>query len=87
MAKKRDREFFICPRWQEVVEVAGTEAAGKTIELDLDLHPKTIAAIKAGRPLARSTVRKALFAIRRASGSMFDVDELIEDRRTNHSQS
>ena len=84
MAKKRDREFFICPRWQEVVEAAETVIAGETI--DLDLHPKTMAAIKAGRPLARSTVRKALFAVRRASGSMFDVDDLIEDRRTNRSQ-
>ncbi len=78
MAKKRDRAFFICPRWKEVL-AATRGADGRTI--DIDLSPRTSAAIEEGRPLARSTLRKALFAVRRASGSMFDVDDLIVDRR------
>jgi hypothetical protein len=40
------------------------------------------AAIKAGRPLARSTLRKVLLAAQRASGAMFDVDAYIVDQRT-----
>jgi hypothetical protein len=63
MAKKKDRAFFICPRWNEVVEVA---------------------TIKGGRPVARSTLRKALLAARQASGSMFDVDAYIVEQRTAH---
>lgn len=53
--------------------------------VDLDVDPKTVAMIAAGRPVARSTLRKALFAVRRASGSMFDVDGLIEDKRASGS--
>jgi hypothetical protein len=38
-----------------------------------------------GRPVARSTLRKALLAARQASGSMFDVDAYIVDQRTAQS--
>jgi hypothetical protein len=76
MAKKKDRAFFICPRWNEV--------EGKT--KPIRVHERTLAAIKAGRPVARSTLRKALLAARQASGSMFDVDGYIVDQRTTHSR-
>jgi hypothetical protein len=59
MAKKKDRAFFICPRWNEV------EGKTKTIPV----HERTLAAIKAGRPVARSTLRKALLAARQALGA------------------
>jgi hypothetical protein len=73
MAKKRDRAFFICPRWNEVVPPEMTAPIG--------VHEKILAAIKGGRPVARSTLRKALLAAGQASGSMFDVDAYIVDRR------
>ena len=76
MAKKKDRAFFICPRWNEV--------EGKT--KPILVHERTLAAIKAGRPVARSTLRKALLAARQASGSMFDVDDYLVDQRTAHSR-
>lgn len=70
MAKKKDRAFFVCPRWNEVApEGAAIDA-------------KTLAAIKSGRPVARSTLRKALVAVRRATGSMFDVDSYVVDQRS-----
>jgi hypothetical protein len=47
----------------------------------IPVHEKTLAAIKAGRPVARSTLRKALLAVREASGSMFNVDVYIVDQR------
>ncbi|MGD0434430.1 MAG: hypothetical protein ABSA58_25400 [Acetobacteraceae bacterium] len=50
------------------------------------VHEKTLAAIKAGRPLARSTLRKALQAVRQVSGSMFDVDAYIVDQRAARSR-
>jgi hypothetical protein len=78
MAKKKDRAFFICPRWNEVVP-SGTSTP-------IRVHEKTLAAIIGGRPVARSTLRKALLAAREASGSMFDVATYIVDQRTGGSR-
>jgi ribosomal protein S28E/S33 len=83
MAKKKDRAFFICPRWNEVVEILRTGAPGRVTTIRV--NEKILATIKGGRPVARSTLRKALLALRQASGSMFDVDAYIVDQRTEHS--
>ncbi len=84
MAKKKDRAFFICPRWNEVVETLRIGGVGQG---DTDPHQREeiLATIKAGRPVTRSTLRKTLLAVRQASGSMFDVDAYIVDQRTEHS--
>jgi hypothetical protein len=82
MAKKKDRAFFICPRWNEVVEPL--RIGGTGISTPIRVNEKTLAAIKGGRPVARSTLRKALLAARQASGSMFDIDAYIVDQRTAH---
>jgi hypothetical protein len=82
MAKKKDRAFFICPRWNEVAEAP---RAGAT-PIPIRVNEKTLAAIKAGRPVARSTLRKVLLAVRQASGTMFDLDAYIVDQRTGHSR-
>jgi hypothetical protein len=82
MAKKKDRAFFICPRWNEVAEAPRIGASN--ISTPIRVHDKTLAAIKEGRPVARSTLRKALLAARNASGSMFDVDAYIVDQRAAH---
>jgi hypothetical protein len=84
MAKKKDRAFFICPRWNEVADAARIGASGVTALIRV--NEKTLAAIKEGRPVARSTLRKALLAARQASGSMFDVDAYIVDQRTTRSR-
>jgi hypothetical protein len=52
----------------------------------IHVNEKILAAIKGGRPVARSTLRKALLAARRASGSMFDVDAYMVDQRTAQSR-
>jgi hypothetical protein len=84
MAKKKDRAFFICPRWNEIADTSRTEASGMTIPIHV--NEKTLAAIKGGRPVPRSTLRKALLAARQASGSTFDVDAYIVDQRTAQSR-
>jgi hypothetical protein len=84
MAKKKDRAFFICPRWNEVTDAPRIGTSG--IATPIRVNEKTLAAIKAGRPVARSTLRKALLAARQASGSMFDVDACIVDQRTAQSR-
>jgi hypothetical protein len=80
MAKKKDRAFFICPRWNEVADTSRIGTSGATTSIRV--NEKNLAAIREGRPVARSTLRKALLAARQASGSMFDVDAYIVDRRT-----
>jgi hypothetical protein len=82
MAKKKDRAFFICPRWNEVADAPRAGASGTPAPIRV--NEKTLAAIKAGRPVARSTLRKALLAARQASGAMFDLDAYIVDQRPGH---
>jgi hypothetical protein len=77
MAKKKERAFFICPRWKEVTD-APSMGRGRPPHI----HGRILAAIEAGSPVARSTLRKALVAVRQASGSMFDADAYIVDQRT-----
>jgi len=84
MAKKKDRAFFICPRWNEIADTSRIGLSGMTIPIHV--NEKTLAAIKGDRPVPRSTLRKALLAARHASGSMFDVDAYIVDQRTAQSR-
>jgi len=65
-------------------DTARIGASGMTTPIHV--NEKTLAAIKGGRPVARSTLRKALLAARQASGSMFDVDAYIVDQRTAQSR-
>jgi hypothetical protein len=79
MAKKKDRAFFVCPRWNEIADATRIGSPGTAPPIRV--HKKTMAAINQGQPVARSTLRRALMAVRRASGSMFDVDAYIVDQR------
>jgi len=82
MAKKKDRAFFVCPRWNEVADAPRTGSPDATAPIHVD--GKILAAIKGGQPVARSTLRKALLAARQASGSVIDVDAYIVDQRSPH---
>jgi hypothetical protein len=80
MAKKKDRAFFVCPRWKEIADLQ--EIAPPGVATLVRVHEKTLVAIREGRPLARSTLRKALLAVRHVSGLLFDVDAYIVDQRS-----
>jgi len=80
MAQKKDRAFFLCPRWNEAADSGTGEGGGSTAPIPV--NEKTLSAIRGGRPVARSTLRKALLAARSASGSMFNVDAYIVDQRS-----
>ena len=84
MSKKKDRAFFICPRWNEVADTSRLAASSMTAPIRG--NEKNLTAIRAGRPVARSTLRKALLAARQASGSMFDINAYIVDQRTLQSR-
>jgi len=83
MGKKKSRAFFICPRWSELWDAHNGKVATTTALVRI--HEKTLAAIKEGRPLARSTLRKALLTACQAWGTIFDVDAYLVDKRTIHS--
>ncbi len=72
MASKKARAFFICPQWAQVPGAGDVAPA---------VNAKTLAAIAAGRPVARSSLRAALMAALRASGTIYDVDAYIVDQR------
>lgn len=81
MAKKKERASFVCPQWNEVANRSQTIGEVGRIGLAIG-QGKQLTAIKNGRPVARSTLRKALTAFRRTSGAMFDGDAYIVDQRT-----
>ena len=81
MAKKKERGFFVCPRWNEVA-TAPRVATSPAVDGLTPGSAKIVSAIKNGQPVARSTLRKALLAVRQASGVMFDIDAYIVDQRT-----
>ena len=81
MAKKKERAFFICPRWNEVAATPQA-AVGPAVSKLTPWSTKIMLAIKGGEPVARSTLRKALLALRQESGVMFDVNAYIVDQRT-----
>jgi hypothetical protein len=78
--QKKERAFFVCPSWKEVAGSSRSTAphSGGSIRV----HGRILAAIEAGQPVARSTLRKALLAMSRGTGTRFDVDALIVDQRT-----
>jgi hypothetical protein len=84
MAKKKDRAFFVCPRWNELAGDAPTGGSGVTVLNRV--HAKNLAAIREQRPVARSTLHKALTALRQATGKMFDADLYIEDQRATRAR-
>ena len=85
MAKKKDRAFFVCPRWNELA-TAPNVANSPIVNGLTPGSTKTVLAIKNGQPVARSTLRKALQAVSRASGVMLDVESYIVDQRTGSSR-
>ena len=81
MTKKKEPAFLVCPRWNELAANAQV-SAGSVVSGSAHRSTKIMLAIKGGQPVARSTLRKALLAIRQASGVVFDVHAYIVDQRT-----
>ena len=74
MAGKKERAVFVCPQWGEVAGSAAVPASAGPA--------KVIETIKAGRPVARSALRRALVAASLSGGKPIDLDAYIVDQRT-----
>ncbi len=80
MSKKKDRAWFICQQWGELVSrhYPSDEIAARALRTD----PKVLARIRQRTPVARSTLLKLLrrFAGLHPIGA--PADELIVDTRS-----
>ena len=81
MSKKKDRSWFVCPRWGDLVSqhyASDTEASRA-----LKAHPKVLTKLRAGTPVPKSTVLKMLrrYATRHDLAS--SVGELVVDTRSS----
>ena len=58
MSKKKDRAWFVCPQWGDLVSqhYASDTEAGRALKA----HPKVLAKLRAGTPVPKSTVLKML---------------------------
>ena len=58
MSKKKNRAWFVCPQWGDLVSqhYASDTEAGRALKA----HPKILAKLRAGTPVPKSTVLKTL---------------------------
>ena len=58
MSKKKDRAWFVCPQWGDLVSehYASDTDAGRALKTD----PKVLTKLRAGTPVPKSTVLKML---------------------------
>jgi hypothetical protein len=72
MAKKKDRAFFVCPRWNEVADAPRIGASGMTTPIRV--NDKTLAAIKGG------AARRSINAPQGVAGRAPDVGADVRRR-------
>jgi hypothetical protein len=78
MARKKERAFFICPRWRELVGGADKE----TLARALRSAPRTIEKIATQNPVAYATLHGVLAALRGSRDIKLDVESCIVDTRS-----
>jgi hypothetical protein len=73
VSKKKDRAWFVCPQWGELVSqhYASDAAAGRA----LNAHPKVLTKLREGTPVPKSTVLKML----RRLGGQHDLGVALVD--------
>ena len=81
MSKKKDRAWFVCPQWGDLVSehYASDGEAGRALEAD----PKVLAKLRSGTPVPKSTALKMLrrYASRHNLGTA--LADLVIDTRSS----
>ena len=79
MSKKKDRAWFVCPQWSDLVSRHYASDAEASRMLNAD--PKVLTKLRAGTPVPKSTVLKMLrrYQSRHDLGSPF-ADLLVDTR-------
>ncbi|MBV8089729.1 MAG: hypothetical protein JO139_09165 [Alphaproteobacteria bacterium] len=80
MSKKKDRAWFVCPQWAELVsQHYGDDAeAGRAMKAD----PKVMTKLRSGTPVPKSTALKMLRRYQRRHGLEAAVTDLVVDTRS-----
>jgi hypothetical protein len=73
MSKKKDRAWFVCPRWGDLVSkhYASDTEAGRALKA----HPKVLAKLRTATPVPKSTVLKML----RRAANRHDLGAALPD--------
>jgi hypothetical protein len=81
MSKKKDRAWFVCPQWGDLVSrhYASDTEAGRALKAD----PKVLTKLRAGTPVAKSTVLKMLRRYKTRHDLASPVGELVVDTRSS----
>ena len=81
MSKKKDRAWYVCPQWGDLVSqhYASDSEAGRALKVD----PKVLTKLRAGTPVPKSTVLKMLrrYGSRHALGTA--LTDLVVDMRSS----
>jgi hypothetical protein len=80
MSKKKDRAWFVCPQWNDLISqnYASDTAAG----LALKAHPKILTKLREGTPVPKSTVLKMLRRLASRHNLGTDLADLVVDTRS-----
>jgi hypothetical protein len=80
MSKKKERAWFVCPAWGDIVSPHYASDVDAACALGAD--PKLLAKLRAGTPVAKSSLLRMLrrFASRHDLGS--SVADLVVDTRS-----
>ena len=80
MSKKKDRAWFVCPQWDELVSqhYGNDTAVGQA----LNAHPKVLTKLRAGTPVPKSTVLKMLRRLRTRHNLEAALGDLVVDTRS-----
>ena len=80
MSKKKDRAWFVCPQWGDMVSqhYADDAEAGAALKAD----PKVLAKLRAGTPVPKSTALKMLRRYESRHGLAANVTDLVTDTRS-----
>jgi hypothetical protein len=80
MSKKKDRAWFTCPQWAELVSAhyASDAEAGRALNTD----PKILARLRARTPVAKSTLLRILQAFAGQHNVGSPVGDLVIDTRS-----
>ena len=79
MSKKKDRAWFVCPQWGDLVSqnYASDTEAGRALKA----HPKVLTKLRAGTPVPKSTVLKMLRRLASRHDLGTDLGDLVVDTR------
>jgi hypothetical protein len=79
MSAKKKRAWFVCPQWPELIAARYPNDVEAARALHTD--PKVLAKLRAGTPVAKSTVLKMLRQVARRHPLGAPVEELVVDTR------